>query len=185
MAAFTICLIASGSNCARIQRASEQKPSTIPNEHFDALTRSGFVNDFARAVDDDTHSVLENALGELKTKAQIDLAVVVLKTTSGQPVSNYSLSLAQTWNVGNGGDGILLLVAIDDRQWHIQVSRKLERDLPNDKVREIGDSMKPSFVQGRYGEGIRRCVDGLMKFLAAKRGFAPIIIPEPLLRGRD
>jgi len=83
--------------------------------------------------------------------------------------------------VGSGGDGILLLLAVDDHQWRIQTTSNLAHDLPEEKIKEVSAVMNPPLGQQHYGDGIRRGVEAIIKILAAKRGFAPISIPAPLL----
>jgi uncharacterized membrane protein YgcG len=75
----------------------------------------------------------------------------------------------------------MLLLAIDDRQWHIQTTRGLTRDLPAEKIKDVGALMNPPLGQEHYGDGVQRGVEAIIKVLAAKRGFAPISIPAPLL----
>ena len=181
-------LIFTASSCVQGgQRGREQKPAitthTNPSLPGPLPQPTGHVNDHANALDDGMRAQLEQALTELKVRAQIEFAIAIVNTTGGRPIFDYSLAVMRGWNVGAGGDGILLTIAIDDRQWCVQTSRKLERDLSNEKVKGAAEVMKAPFGEGHYGEGIRRGVVALIKILAAKRGFAPISIPEPLLRG--
>lgn len=138
---------------------------------------AGHVADFAGVIDDETKRRLEEKLTRLKTRAEIELAVATVKTTAGQTAADYSLALARCWGVGpregRPGGGVLLLVAVEDRRWHAQVSRQLENDLPDDAVAEAGDRMKPYFLKGDYGPGLEACADGLIARLSSRRGFRP------------
>lgn len=163
------------------QRKSEPKPSPTVLSPLPAPT--GHVNDFAQALNDDTREQLEQALVELQKRSKIDFSVALVNTTNGLPVFDYSKKVFQGWNVGNGGDGILLFLAIDDHQWRIHTTRGLTRDLPDDKIKEVGAQMNPLLGQGQHGNGLRRGLEAIIKILAAKRGFAPISIPAPLLPG--
>lgn len=177
------------SCCTQLEpQAADQKPTAkagaSPSVQSPLPPPTGHVNDYAHALDDGLRIQIEQALAELKVRSQIEFAIAIVNTTGGQPIFDYSLAVGRGWGVGGPvGDGILLLIAIDDRQWRIQTSRKLERDLPDTKVKEAGEVMKAPFREGHYGEGVRRCVEELIKILAARRGFAPIRIPAPLLRG--
>jgi uncharacterized protein len=135
----------------------------------------GFVNDFANVIDDRTEAALEARLTRLKARAKIELAVVTVETTGGQSVFDYSLALARAWGVGppagEEGGGVLLLLSTADRKWHIQVTRSLEADLPDEMVAQIGGLMIPALRDGRYGEAVNACVDGLVQRLAERRGF--------------
>ena len=176
--------VAAASGAPRGLRKGEPKPAPSPtkqavNSPLPAPT--GHVNDYAHALNDDTREQIEQALVELKKRSKIEFAVALVNTTGGQPIVDYSKAVFQGWNTGNGGDGILLLLAIDDHHWHIQTTRSLARDLPDERIKDVSALMNPPFGQGHYGDGIRRGVEAIIKVLAAKRGFAPISIPAPLL----
>jgi hypothetical protein len=134
---------------------------------------TGFVNDFAKVLDARTKTRLEALVGKLKARANIEFAIVTVKTTGKQDIYDYSLALARSWGVGSkpGGDGLLLMVATEDRKWRIQVSRSLEADLPNDVVGELGRLMTEPFRRKNYGEGLTKCVEALIARLGERRGF--------------
>ena len=144
---------------------------------------TGHLNDYSHALNDDTRAQLEQALVELQKRSKIEFAVVLVNTTGGKPIGDYSKAVADGWNVGSGGDGILLLLAVDDHQWRIQTTRGLARDLPDEKIKEVAALMNPALGQGHNGDGVRRGLEAVIRILAAKRGFAPITIPAPLLPG--
>jgi uncharacterized protein len=136
----------------------------------------GFVNDFANVIDAQTEQLLEARLEALKARAQIEFAVVTVETTGGQDIFDYSLALAKRWGVGppkdKPGGGLLLLLAIKDHKWRLQVSDRLLADLPNEVTAELALVMNPSLREGRYGEAVNSYVDGLIKRLAERRGFS-------------
>jgi uncharacterized protein len=111
----------------------------------------------------------------LREKANIEFAVVTIDTTNGQPIFDYSLALAREWGVGpkdrSQGGGLLLLLAIKDREWRLQVSRSLEKDLPDDVCKQLGDQSKDMYQQGRYVEGVEKYVNALINRLKTTRGF--------------
>jgi hypothetical protein len=51
------------------------------------------------------------------------------------------------------------------------VSRSLEADLPNAVVGELGGLMNEPFRQGKYGEGLTKCVEAVIARLSERRGF--------------
>jgi|SRR5882672_3213888 len=185
---FALILLISSSLAAisgeQRQRRSEPKPSPSPTKqtvHSPLPAPTGHVNDLAHALNDDTREQLEQALVELQKRSKIDFVVALVNTTNGLPIFDYSKSVFQGWNVGGTGDGILLFLAIDDHQWRLHTTRGLTRDLPEEKIKEVGALMNPLLGQDQYGNGLRRGVEAIVKALAAKRGFAPISIPAPLL----
>lgn len=136
---------------------------------------TGYVNDFAKVIDAPAKERLERAMKKLDERSQIQFAVATVETTGEQSVFDYSMAVARGWGVGpkdkSKGGGLLLLVSVKDKKWHIQVSRSLEQDLPDDAVREYGQLMNDSFRQARYGESIIKCVDAIIARLAERRGF--------------
>ena len=136
----------------------------------------GFVNDFADVIDERTEESLETKFERLRANARIEFAVVTVETTGAQDISDYSLALAKGWGVGppegQDGGGLLLLVAVKDRRWRLQVSDRLLADLPNDEAAELAKGMTPSLHAGRYGEAVTKYADDLIKRLAQRRGFS-------------
>lgn len=163
------------------QHKGQPKPNPTPPVISPLPPPTAHLNDYSQTLNDDTRAQLEQALVELEQRSKIQFAVVLVNTTGGKPIVDYSKAVADGWNVGHGGDGILLLLAIDDHQWRLQTTRALARDLPDEKIKEVSALMNPALGQQHYGDGIRRGVEAIIKILAVKRGFAPISIPAPLL----
>lgn len=136
----------------------------------------GFVNDFANVIDAATRERLEAWLGRLEARTKIEVAVATVETTGERSVYDYSLAVARGWGIGppagEEGGGVLLLLAVKDRKWRVQVTRSLESELPDEVVGEIGGRMAPALREGRYGDAVLSCVDGLVKRLAERRGFS-------------
>jgi uncharacterized membrane protein YgcG len=171
---------ASSDNAGKIAaewgNANQSNVTAQPAENLLLPQPVGFVNDFAGVVDSDAKQRLEGLLNRLKQRAQIEFALVTVKTTGGEDINNYSLALARGWGVGTSvrgasGGGLLLLVAVEDHRWRIQVSRSLEADMPNDVVGELGGLMNEPFRAGKYGEGLTKCVEALIARLKERRGF--------------
>lgn len=194
LCAAALSLAALGGGCARGRSASEGSATATPSLLVASTpaqnsrpapsaavesplpASKGFVNDFANVIDARTEEMLEAKFERLKARARIEFAVVTVETTGERDISDYSLALARGWGVGppanEGGGGLLLLLAINDRKWRLQVSRSLEADIPDDVAAEIGTVMKDSMLAGRYDEAVTRYADGLIKRLAERRGFS-------------
>jgi uncharacterized membrane protein YgcG len=154
------------SNTSQTNNAAEAEDLLLPQP-------SGFVNDFAKVLDEQSKTRLSELVRKLKERSGIEFAVVTVETTGKQDIFDYSLALARSWGVGSKprGDGLLLLVAVKDRKWRVQVSRSLEADLPNDAVNELGSLMNEPFRRGDYGEGLTKCVEAIIARLSERRGF--------------
>ncbi len=133
---------------------------------------TGFVNDYAGAIDPATKQQLEAKLKNLKetTNPQVEIAVAVVKTTGERPIFDYSLAVARGWGIGSKADdnpSALLFVAIDDRKYFTQVSKDLEDELPDGVVGSLQRQLLvPEFRKGNYAKGIADTVDA---YIAAIR----------------
>lgn len=100
---------------------------------------------------------------------------MTVKTTGGQDIFDYSLRVARGWGIGSPEgekNGLLLLIAVDDRNYFIQVSRHLEGDLPDGLVGEVGRRMRAPFRENRYGDGLMSAVQTLVATISEGRGFS-------------
>ena len=157
-------------------QSQNTRPAPSPAVESPLPPPEGFVNDFANVIDARTERLLEAKFARLKANAQIEFAVATVETTGEQGIFNYSLAVARGWGIGppagEEGGGILLLIAVKDRQWRLQVSRSLEADLPNHETMMMAKVMTPLLRAGQYGEGVTKYADDLIKRLAERRGFS-------------
>jgi len=147
--------------------ASAQSPLPAP---------TGYVNDFAGVIDQQTKDRLETTLTNLEREQQIQFAVVTVDSTNGQEIFDYSLAVARGWGIGSkdtSKPSLLLLVAIKDRKYFTQVSRHLEGELPDGLVGQIQrEQLVPAFRAVEYGRGLSDTINTYITQVAAKRGFS-------------
>ena len=144
----------------------------------------GFVNDFAGKLSSDTKQKLESLLSNFADKCGIEFAVVTIPfdELKGQAIEEFSLQLASQWGIGRGPDklGLLLLVAIKPQDsdgfyqgaTKLEVSRKLERDIPNDLASELILRMRDDFKSGRFDQALASGVQAILSMLVEKRGIS-------------
>ena len=156
--------------------ATPQNQSTGTEVKSPLPPPAGFVADYANVIDSASRTKLESVLTELRNKSEIEFAVVTVETTGGQSIFDYSLAVAKDWGVGpkdtSRGGGLLLMLAIKDRQWRIQVSRSLEKDLPDEFCKSLGKQLEDSCRQGKYAEGTIEFVEAIIKRLQETKGFS-------------
>ena len=137
---------------------------------------TGYVNDYAKVIDQETKQQLEATLANLDHQQQIQFSVVTVDTTGDQPIFDYSLAVARGWGIGSKDTqkpSLLLLVAIKDRKYFTQVSRHLEGDLPDGLVGQIQrEQLVPAFKAGEYGRGLADTIDAYITTVATKNGFS-------------
>jgi uncharacterized protein len=123
------------------------KPSA---QHFYVLDQANVLSDVAEGKIQATSAQLAG-----KTKAQV--VVLTVRTMGDTPIEDYALAVLRQWGIGDKqlNNGVLILVAVDDRQSRIEVGYGLEGALPDAKTGRIQDEyMLPSFQNGNYEQGI-------------------------------
>src|SRR5688572_5473056 len=176
-----ICVSGCLISCKRISPSKPAEQSTLPVSGSASPApcsipfNGNFVNDTAGVLSDDSKNKLEQKLDAVKSAGKIDFAVVTLKTTGEQPIADYSLALARCWSVGGqnpDGSGMLMLLAVDDRKWHMQISRSMEKVLSNEEIQNAGSQMTPFLREGNYPEGIDKFVDATINIIAPRKKFS-------------
>lgn len=125
--------------------------------------------------------VLERRLADYERDTGHQLAVLVVRSLEGEVLEAFSMKVAERWRLGDRrrDDGLLVLVAIDDRAARIEVGYGLEGAIPDVIAgRVMREQMTPRFAAGDYAGGIEAGVDALMR---AARGEA--LGPAPRSRG--
>ncbi len=126
---------------------------------------TGFVNDYVGVIDGPAKQQLETKLKNLRDTSNpaVELAVVVVDTTGGRDIFDYSLAVARGWGIGSKADdnpSALLLVAVKDRKYFTQVSKDLEDELPDGIVGSLQRQyLVPEFRKGNYAKGISDTID--------------------------
>lgn len=89
-------------------------------------------------------------------------AVVIVNNTNGQAIFDYAMQVAQRWQLGDKGkdNGLLLLIAFDERRYYTLTGKGLEAALPDISVGRINrEKLVPDFKNGQYKTGIIRAIN--------------------------
>ncbi len=116
-----------------------------------------FVRDYAGVLSDDAKTRINFLGSQLKGKTKAHVVAVVVKSTDGAPPADYALAILRGWGVGDKtkNNGVVILVAVDDRAARIEVGYGLEGRIPDAKAgRIIDDYMLPYFQRGDYDKGV-------------------------------
>lgn len=140
----------------------------------------GFVSDFAGVIDQPTRQQLTNLLRELQEKTGAEIAIVTVQTT--QPLSpfDYAMKVAEAWKPGAKGkdNGVVFLVATQDRKMFIVTGYGVEGILPDGKVGAIQDEyIVPAFKQGNYAHGIVEGTRVMASLIAQEYGVTLTGVP--------
>lgn len=119
---------------------------------------AGRIADLANVIDADTEAELDRRLDALEQKTSSEVAVVTVPSLEGAPVEDYAVRLFKEWGIGQAksDNGVLVLVAPNEREMRIEVGYGLEGVLPDGLAGEvIREHFIPRFREDDYNGGIR------------------------------
>ena len=126
---------------------------------------TGFVNDFAGILSPETKTQLEAKLTDFSDKESNEISIVTIKTLDGDTIENYAVKLFEEWKIGKAkqDNGVLLLIAPNDRQVRIEVGYGLEGALTDLESKMIIENvLTPAFKAGDYNGGINEAIDSII-----------------------
>lgn len=121
-------------------------------------------------------SALESRLSAFEQETGAQVVVLMVMTTAPEDIASYSNRVANTWKIGrkNVGDGLLLLVAKEDRKIRIEVAKSLEGAVPDLAAkRVIDEAITPHFKQGRFAAGLDAAISQISALIRSESLPAP------------
>ena len=118
----------------------------------------------------------EELCRDIERKTDAEVAVLTVRSTAPLPAQEYAQKVFDRWKIGKKGkdNGVLVLVAVDDRKMWIATGYGVEGVLPDGKAGEIRDRIiLPLFRGGKYGEGVYRGVKEIGTVLGGGGGTPP------------
>lgn len=119
-------------------------------------TLTGRVVDRASILSEETERTITTLLAQHEDSTSNQIAVLTIPSLEGGNLESYSLDVARTWALGSAerNNGVLLLIAYNDRKIRIEVGYGLEGDLPDVLAQRIIDyEMTPAFRNGDFDGG--------------------------------
>jgi uncharacterized protein len=134
----------------------------IPLAFADDLPKPrGYVNDYANIIDPQRAQQIDAACASIRQSAGTQIAVVTVPSLNGSAIEDVAMKYLMDWGVGqkNKDNGVVILVARDERRVRIEVGYGMEGILPDGLAGEIiRYDMIPRFKQNDYGGGILAAV---------------------------
>lgn len=125
---------------------------------------------------------LSDQLQALETQRGSQVVILMVPTTQPEDIAAYAQRVGDSWKIGRRevGDGLLIVVALQDRRMRIEVAKTLEGAIPDLMAsRIIERTLKPAFQAGAYADGLSKAIDQIDKLIAGEG------LPEPTAdRGR-
>jgi uncharacterized protein len=136
------------------------------------------VTDLTATLDAAQVQALDSRLAAFESAKGSQIAVLMLPTTQPETIDQYGIRVVEAWKLGRKGvdDGVLLLIAKDDRKLRIEVGYGLEGAL-NDATakRIVAEIISPHFKRGEFYEGIDAGVAAIIKVVEGE----PLPAPAP------
>lgn len=129
---------------------------------------SARVTDLTQTLDANQRAQLESQLATLEQRKGAQLAVLLIPTTGEDSIEDYAVRAFEQWKLGRKGvdDGVLLVVAKNDRTLRIEVGYGLEGTITDVQAgRIIREQIVPHFKTGDFASGIQAGVDSLIALI--------------------
>jgi uncharacterized protein len=120
-------------------------------------------------------------LAAIEAQRGAQIVVLIVPTTQPEDIASYGFRVADAWKLGRRdvGDGLVIVVAKNDRRMNIEVARTLEGPIPDVLAgRIINEQMKPAFRANDYAGGLNAAIDRLDKAIAGEA------LPAPTAKGQ-
>ncbi len=149
--------------------ASSQKIPAKPAVLYPVYDEAGLLNETEK-------DALNQKLIKFADSTSTEIEVIIIPTTGGEDVNYLATMFGEKWEIGQKGvdNGIVFLIATEDRTMAIQQGRAVEQYLTASVAGQIMDYIvTPNFKQGLWYEGINRGTTALMEAVQGK--FKPIV----------
>ena len=163
--------------------AAAQQPVPVP-------PLAARVTDLTGTLSASQRASLDAQLAAIEQRKGAQVAILMLPTTQPEPIEAYGIRVADAWKLGRGreraqrdtgdpkagaiDDGVLLIVAKDDRRVRIEVGYGLEGAIPDAVAKRIiTESITPRFRSGDFAGGLEAAVADLARRIDGES------LPEP------
>lgn len=137
---------------------------------------SAHVIDQTGTLSEAQRQALDTQLRDLEQQHGSQVVILMVPSTQPEDIAAYAQRVGDTWKIGRRdvGDGLLLVVAKNDRRMRIETTKALEGAIPDLAARRIIDSaLKPAFQAGDYAGGLSQAVEQIRARIAGEN------LPEP------
>ncbi|MGZ8184333.1 MAG: TPM domain-containing protein [Methylobacter sp.] len=142
------------------------------------------VTDLTATLSIQQATALENRLAAFEAEKGSQIAILIVPTTQPEDIAQFGIRVAEAWKVGrkNVDDGVILIVAKEDRKLRLEVGYGLEGAIPDAIAkRVIAETITPFFKIGDYAGGIDAGVTQLMQLIEGETLPVPDNVPSARL----
>jgi uncharacterized protein len=127
---------------------------------------AGYILDEAGLLNPDEENALEQKMRGYADSTSTQFAIVLVNSTNGRDPYDYAIDIGKIWGVGQKGknNGVVILVAMQDRKLRIVTGRGIEDVLPDAVCKRIiNRTLKPTFKAGAYYQGLEQATSEMMR----------------------
>ncbi len=155
----------------------------VPEFSAPVVDRAGVINDSVEAR-------LNTTLEEFRVSNGPQIAVLVVSSIESQGIEDYSIDVARAWGLGDPtrDDGVLLVIAYEDRKFRIETGSGIEGDLTDVQTNAVMEKMKPALRANDPSLAVDIGVSGIIAEITDETpaadlpGFSqgPAVTPDPV-----
>lgn len=141
---------------------------------------SARVTDLTATLDATQKGRLEAQLAAIERTRGAQIAILMLPSTQPEAIEQFGIRLAEAWKIGHKGadNGVIVIVAKNDRKMRIEVGYGLEGSIPDAVAKRIiAERMAPLFKQGDFFGGLRAAIEGLDQAMGGPASDVPAELP--------
>jgi uncharacterized protein len=152
-----------------------------------AEAKQGYITDLAAVLSPGGRAQLTALCAELKEKTNAQIAVVTIKSLDGRPIEDFSVDLATRLGIGpkSSNEGVLILLALQDRKNRIETGYGLEPILPDGKTGDFQREAAPVLRSGDYDGAMLLMTRRVADVIAADKGVTLSGTPPPRSDGQE
>jgi uncharacterized protein len=127
---------------------------------------NGYILDEAGLLNPEEENALEQKMRGYADSTSTQFAIVLVNSTNGRDPYDYAIDIGKGWGVGQKGknNGVVILVAMQDRKLRIVTGRGIEDVLPDAVCKRIiNRTLKPTFKAGAYYQGLEEATTEMMR----------------------
>lgn len=122
------------------------------------------VTDMTQTLSAQELATLNQKLSQFALQSGAQIAVLLLPSTQPEDIAQFGIRVAEAWKVGRAqqDDGVIVIVAKQDRKMRIEVGYGLEGAIPDAVAKRlISEQLAPAFKQGQFYAGLQQVTDSL------------------------
>ena len=135
---------------------------------FDIPEPNGYVTDLTDTLSYEEEIGLEAHIQEIEDATTAEVGILLAPTTGDEVISTVAFEVGNEWGVGKkeNDNGLMILVAIDDREWFMATGYGLEGTLPDAITKRVAERQFPHyFREGDYAGGLEAALDDIEGYL--------------------